>query len=322
MVLPRPHCVAMKFSMMPHIMDLHQAILTSDMEMVRKLAKSGLDLGTPVRGTTALSLTVYHQNLEAMKILLQAGAPVDRRSKDHLERIETPLITSIRLGYEPIFIELVTRGARLDLCDFFNQTPLWFAVKEQRLSFVRTLLKNGAPINFTMAAENPLNIAMQFLGYRGRREMALELVAAGMPLIHEDYRGRSPLYYAMKYEDFDFFRLLVEAGVKLKNYEWLASSNLLSGWSHNIHILEWIREELKSPSPLKRQCRSFIYKHLREMHNRDVRPLIRALTLSCSIPLPPLILKYLLMENLLASVVTCVHDDASLLSASPPSYLL
>ena len=71
-----------------------------------------------------------------------------------------------RLGHREIFEELVSRGARLDLRDFYNQMPLWFAVKEQRLPFVRALLKAGAPIQFDRATENPLNIAVQFLSYR------------------------------------------------------------------------------------------------------------------------------------------------------------
>lgn len=41
---------------------------------------------------------------------------------------------------------------------------------------------------------------------QGRREMALELVAAGVPLTLEDYKGHSPLYWAMKHIDFEFFR--------------------------------------------------------------------------------------------------------------------
>lgn len=41
---------------------------------------------------------------------------------------------------------------------------------------------------------------------QGRREMALELVAAGVPLTLEDYKGHSPLYWAMKHIDIEFFR--------------------------------------------------------------------------------------------------------------------
>nr|XP_027226792.1 serine/threonine-protein phosphatase 6 regulatory ankyrin repeat subunit B-like [Penaeus vannamei] len=202
-VLQAPY---VKMGRMPHILDLHQAIVTGDVASVARLVGSELDLGCPVRGTTALSLAVYRGDLQALRLLVKAGAPLDRRSKDHLERLETPIISAIRLGHREIFEELVTHGARLDLRDFYNQTPLWFAVKEQRLGFVKVLLKAGAPVDFTRATENPLNIAMQFLGYRGRREMALELVAAGVPLTLEDYKGHSPLYWAMKHMDFEFFR--------------------------------------------------------------------------------------------------------------------
>ncbi|XP_045600206.1 ankyrin repeat and SOCS box protein 10 [Procambarus clarkii] len=307
----------------PHILDLHQAIVTGDMDEMVRLAESGLDMGCPVRGTTALSLAVYRGDLHALRVLAQAGAPLDRRSKDHLERLETPIISAIRLGHREIFQELVRRGARLDLRDFYNQTPLWFAVKEQRLGFVRILLKNGAPIDFTRAAENPLNIAMQFLGYRGRREMALELVAAGVPLTLEDYKGHSPLYWAMKHVDFEFFRLLVEAGAPLREYEWLAPPHLPRTWQEDADILEWLTEESKTPPPLKRQCRTFIYATLRVQHKTDVRPLVQALTLGPQLPLPQLLLSYLLLEVPLrcATANPPLHNQAQGETVPPPAPL-
>lgn len=286
-----------KMGRMPHIFDLHQAIVAGDTAQVMRLAESGMDLGCPVRGTTALSLAVYRGDLDALRILVQAGAPLDRRSKDHLERLETPIISAIRLGHREIFEELVERGARLDLRDFYNQTPLWFAVKEQRLAFVRILLKAGAPIDFIRASENPLNIAMQFLGYRGRREMALELVAAGVPLTLEDYKGHSPLYWAMKHIDIEFFRLLVEAGGPLREYDWLAAPHLPRAWQEDPDIVAWLAEESRTPPPLKRQCRTLIYATLRTRHKTDVRPLVQALTLGPQVPLPPPLLNYLLLEG-------------------------
>ncbi|KAK3863576.1 hypothetical protein Pcinc_030672 [Petrolisthes cinctipes] len=279
----------------PHILDLHQAIVTGDVTGVRRLAEGDLDLGVPVRGTTALSLAVYRGDLTTLTILVSAGAPLNRRSRDHLDRLETPIISAIRLGHREIFEELVNRGARLDLKDFYNQTPLWFAVKEQRLHFVGMLLRAGAPIDFTRATENPLNVAVQFLGYRGRREMALELVGAGLPLGLEDYKGHSPLYYAMKHIDLHFFRLLVEAGAPLRQYEWMTEPHLPHSWRENDEVLSWLREETNSPQPLKRLCRTLIYTTLRTRRKTDVRPLLQ------SLPLPQPLLRYLRLERLMSS---------------------
>lgn len=306
-VLQAPY---VKMGRMPHILDLHQAIVTGDVASVARLVGSELDLGCPVRGTTALSLAVYRGDLQALRLLVKAGAPLDRRSKDHLERLETPIISAIRLGHREIFEELVTRGARLDLRDFYNQTPLWFAVKEQRLGFVKVLLKAGAPVDFTRATENPLNIAMQFLGYRGRREMALELVAAGVPLTLEDYKGHSPLYWAMKHMDFEFFRLLVEAGAPLREYDWLAPPHLPRPWLEDAPIMAWLRRESKTPPPLKRQCRTAIYAILRTIHGTDVRPLIQHLTLGGNVLLPMLLQSYILLEGPLSCA-----------AANPPPHL-
>ncbi|XP_076062655.1 uncharacterized protein LOC143037897 [Oratosquilla oratoria] len=280
---------------MPHIIDLHQAIVANDTGRVANLAAcSTLDLSLPVRGTTALSLAVYKGHVHLVLELVKAGADLDRRSKDHLDRIETPLITAIRLGHEDIFRELVHRGARLDLRDFYNQTPLWFAVKEQRHSFVRVLLQAGAPIKYTWAAENPLNLAMQFLGYKGRREMALELLAAGLPLGLEDYKGRSPLFWAMKHLDKPFFRLLVEAGAPLSPREWLSVSRLSHEWAQDEDFTSWFQQELTHPPPLLRCCRTSIRDLLRASRGTDIRPLVEDL------PLPPPLRRVLLLQDLLA----------------------
>ncbi|CAL4159001.1 unnamed protein product [Meganyctiphanes norvegica] len=281
---------------MPHIMDLHQAIVGGDIGLVTKICQSGLDLGTPMRGTTALSLAVYRGNLEAVRVLLSNGAPLDRRSKDHLDRIETPIISAIRLGHEDIFNQLVAHGARLDVPDFYNQTPLWFAVKEQRLSFVRVLLQAGAPINFIRASENPLNLAVQFLGYRGRRELMIELIAAGLPLSLEDYKGQCPLYWAMKHADLEFFRLLIEAGAKVRRWEWLSPPNLPLNWQKQSEVMPWIAQEQTTPPPLTRLARTAVRQQLSHLTNRDIRSTI------IQLPLPTPLIRNLLLNDPIAKV--------------------
>ncbi|XP_063853435.1 protein TANC2-like [Scylla paramamosain] len=271
-------------------MDL-KAIINKNTQEIERLVQSDLDLGQPIRGTTALSLAVYRGDLQAVTCLLQAGAPVNRRSKDHLDRLETPLISSIRLGHWDIFETLVRNGAALHLRDFYNQTPLWFAVKEQRFTFVKHLLASGAPIMYTKAAENPLNLAMQYLSYRGRRELVLELIAAGVPVNQEDFRGHSPLYWAYTHCDLPVFRLLLQAGATLRPHEWLADLNSNSAnesagtdWRFDEAVSDWLRDEIATPPSLLRQSRCFLRGYLMKMHCTDVRPLLKALTLPPASP--------------------------------------
>ncbi|XP_045111051.1 ankyrin repeat domain-containing protein 20B-like [Portunus trituberculatus] len=320
---PPPNTGSLKIIKSPHIFDVHQAIINKNTGEIDRLAHTGLDLGQPIRGTTALSLAVYHGNTEAVKCLLCAGAPVNRRSKDHLDRLETPLISAIRLGHREIFETLVRSGAALDLRDFYNQTPLWFAVKEQRFSFVVHLLKSGAPILFTKATENPLNLAMQFLGYRGRREMVLELIAAGLPLTQEDYKGQNSLYWAYTHGDLPIFTLLIQAGVRLKAFEWLnltANQSAGKDWRFDEGVSDWLRETLTNPTSLLHQSRRFIRSYLVNMHGRDVRPLLRALTLPPSLPLPPPLLDCLSLRAPLAHAAENPPKVSE--SRQPPPILL
>ncbi|XP_050699827.1 ankyrin repeat and SOCS box protein 12-like [Eriocheir sinensis] len=305
----------------PNILDVHQAIINKDLPTLQRLTTSrpqpntkcppsppcGLDLGAPVRGATALSLAVYQGQLGAVKLLIKAGAPIDKRSRDHLDRIETPIISAIRLGHRDIFEELLRAGASLHTPDFYNTRPLWHAVKEQRPAFVRTLLHHGAPLaNPGGGGDNPLTVAMEYLGYKGRRDTALELVAAGIPLSDRDLGGRSPLHWALHHRDLTFVTFLVEAGVSLRPPEktgggegggggdpQLLSTNQNSPfeWIEEKGDSDWLRDRLATPPSLLSQSRARIRDILVNRQNRDLRPLLLLL------PLPPSLLSYLALER-------------------------
>ena len=160
---------------------------------------------------------------------------------------------------------------------------------------------------------------------QGRREMVLELVSAGLLLTQEDFRGHSPFYWVYMHADLPIFRLLVQAGVPTKPYEWLATTldlslhptnqhvaldaennrNSPSDWRQDVDFSIWLRQEMATPPSLMRQCRVFIRHHLRAMYCTDVRPLLRALTLTPTLPLPPPLLHYLTLQ---ASLAEAAHN--------------
>ena len=101
-----------------------------------------------------------------------------------------------------------------------------------------------------------------------------------------------------------FCRLLVEAGAALRPYDWLAAPHLPQSWRDDSDVQAFLHEESTAPPPLKRQVRTFIYSTFRVQNNKDIRPLIKQLQL------PPLIMRYLLLERALANAV-----------AYPPNHL-
>ncbi|RXG70464.1 Ankyrin repeat and SOCS box protein 11 [Armadillidium vulgare] len=280
---------------MPLINDVFQAIIMDDVDQLKQLLKRNvIDLGQRIRGATALSLAVYKANYASVSVLVDFGAPLDMKSKDHLHRIETPLITSIRLGHQQIFLKLLYNGAKLDGKDNYSQCPLWYAVKEQRVAYVNLLLEMGAPITFRCGEFSPLNLLMQFLHLKYRRQMAIELVAVGLQTSLEDHQGKSPTRWTIDHSDFKFFQLLVEAGTPLNTIQ---ISECPKQWIENRTNAEWLESVFCQPPSLMNQCRRVIREYLRSTKNRDIRPFIERLKIPLSIG------RYLLLKDAVDSAI-------------------
>jgi cytohesin len=110
--------------------------------MIESSTMANIDLnGVSELGRTALWLGANEGHAAAVKVLLQAGADVNKADDDGF----APLSVA---ASAPIAKMLIERGADLNATNTFGQTALWRAVEDgDRAGVVEALLQAGADVN-------------------------------------------------------------------------------------------------------------------------------------------------------------------------------
>ena len=91
------------------------------------------------KGNTLLMLSAYKGSCQTARILLEAGAEVDRRNR----RGQTPLGGVAFKGYEDIVRLLLEYGADMDADNGGGMTPMMFAAMFGRSNVVALLKKHA-----------------------------------------------------------------------------------------------------------------------------------------------------------------------------------
>ncbi|NIR47349.1 ankyrin repeat domain-containing protein [candidate division KSB1 bacterium] len=122
--------------------DLHSAVVTDDLEVIRQHIKAGSDLNVlePSRASTPLITAAALGKTEAAKILIDAGADLNYQNADG----STALHTTAVFGKFEIAKILIDAGADLNIKNNDGATALHAAAFLCREEIVQTLLKNGA----------------------------------------------------------------------------------------------------------------------------------------------------------------------------------
>lgn len=202
----------------PGANDLRIAICRKDVTSVTSLLKAGADASLLHSRRTPLSWAQEVGDVRLVVVLIGAGADVNRRSCDALERVEPPLITAIRLGQTEIFAALLSAGASCDCVDFYDKSPLWMSVWHRRQEMTAALLAAGAQAD--VGASNwqlcPLYLASRQPS-GSWRQVAFLLALLGAPVDRPDPDGRCCLWWSLKCGDDRLSRLLVALGARLSS---------------------------------------------------------------------------------------------------------
>lgn len=187
-----------------------EAATRGDTDMLRLLLDAGADVESAnPEGQTALMAVARTGNLEAAGLLIERGADVDAR--EHWGG-QTALMWAAARGHAPMVQLLIESGTGIDLRAIDRNwerrvtaeprvkemhsggfTALLYAVRENCLECVKTLVEAGADIN----KPDPDNISPLVLALINMRfDIAKYLVEAGADVNQWDYWGRSPLYAA------------------------------------------------------------------------------------------------------------------------------
>lgn len=93
-------------------------------------------------GWTALHLAAFFGQLEAVRRLVDAGAPVSVASTNSMRN--TPLHAASAGGHSEVALLLIERGANVHAADAGGHTPLHIAAENGQAEVVRALIAAGA----------------------------------------------------------------------------------------------------------------------------------------------------------------------------------
>lgn len=151
------------FEPTPQVIALLAAARAGDVDDVRELVRSGVDVNARVLGQgTALIQAIRAHDLETVDTLLELGADPDRAALGE----GNPLIVASARGHQAIVERLVEAGADLNRVVTYDETPLINAARNGHLATVKYLVAHGANVNLGVVADgwlgrwrSPLNQA-------------------------------------------------------------------------------------------------------------------------------------------------------------------
>jgi ankyrin repeat protein len=222
-----------------------------------------------IRGETPLHQACSDSRLDLVTRLLQAGAPVDHRTKIGW----TPLMFAHHID---ISETLIRHGANVNAVADEGWTPLHYAAVSARPDDVSLLLSKGADVNAMLTYEQhffdtpgsqstailvgsrtPLHTAVIAITYPespAPASIVCELLDHGAKLEARDSMGRTPLLLAIATNGFhapreDVVNCLIERGADMKAVDESGKDALQLADARNFRITDEKKFERKPPPP-------------------------------------------------------------------------
>lgn len=177
------------------------AAFSGNADIVACLLAHGADVnapeaGPPILGHSVLEGAILAGRTEVVKLLIPAGAPVNRTFDDEGR---TPLQLAARYGHAGIAEVLLAAHAAVDPADATDHTALDIAVLYGQTSVVPVLLRHGADPRRVRPQDGrgPLHEAC----IKGSAALIDLLINAGAPPAERDKSGQTPLDLALAYQN-------------------------------------------------------------------------------------------------------------------------
>lgn len=168
---------------------LHEAALTADLPLLRKLLDQPSSLASLDQGYTVLHAAAAAGHADVVDLLVARGADPNVIGRDGL----TPLHLAAHQGYTASVRALLERGARLEARSATGATPLGLAAAECQRNAVSLLLTRNAKVDASdTSGQTPLHRAAA----KGCVPAITTLVKAGASVSAADAKGNTPLHYA------------------------------------------------------------------------------------------------------------------------------
>lgn len=240
--------------------DLFSAIETGCINGVRRVLLSypDLDLNFHIKNITPLSLALYKKHFDIFHLFMrhnERGQRLDLNmiSKDHLGRVEPPIITACRLHFLEGIMTLIHQGVDIDCPDGQGHTALRVAALLQMPDLVDYLISKGASVNRPDRFRcTPLLAALM---YRVSSMIIKMLIVHGSVLysLHTSAE-RCPLFWAAKHGNCEIVKLVLLAGVPVAQVRTVKAA-LMNSFNVDPTIRELLEAETFCPPTLQHMCK-------------------------------------------------------------------
>ena len=202
---------------------IHDAASEGDLEQIRSLVDSGVDVNSPDPSGSPLQWALFANQTEAVELLLSYGADPNIQGS-----LGTPLQMAIQYQNVRAVERLLNYGADPNSGD--SSTALISAIQSGNHEIFEVLLEAGAdPVSPAGDGTTPLHVAAE----QGDLEFAQRLLELGADVNAADSYNQPPVHLAVKYKHHDLADLLVEQGAGAAEVpeisEMLATASLVSG---------------------------------------------------------------------------------------------
>jgi ankyrin repeat protein len=226
--------------------DLYEASRTGNENEVRQLIPivDNVDYTSPnTNNGTPLYISAQTNQIEILKLLLTAGADVNKQNGDG----RTPIFTASASGHMGILIKLLaTMRVDVNIPDNNGATPLIVASLNGNTKIVTILLGYGGDVNATLNGKTALHLAIEY-----EYPKIVEILAAAIEtdLNRPNNNGATPLIIAILNGHLEIVKILLGLGadVNAKDSNGRTAFYLASETGHTeiVQLLEKNYREMK-----------------------------------------------------------------------------
>lgn len=186
---------------------LLEAVLTDDVDEVKKLLAAGADVNVLDDGinSTALAQAVQRDNRELVKILLAAGADVNGKNHEG----QTALMHLNDETSVEIVQDLLAAGAKVDLADESGQNALHHAASSADTEILQALIDAGARVDATDESDRT---ALMLAAQDGNEDNVAALLKAGATVNLRDEDDKTAFGMAKENDHTEVCDLLASYG--------------------------------------------------------------------------------------------------------------
>jgi len=211
---------------------LVEAIKNGDLEQLKSLISSGVDVNTKVKaevstfdghatyvkeGWTLLNLAIRHLHADVATFLINKGADVNGRDGFGLHK--TPLHWVAHFGTAALAELLIAKGADVNAREDGGYTPLHNVTSDANpdpnddLEIAKILISNGADID---AEDDYHDRPLHWAVYDGQLALVKLFISNGADIEAENHSHNRPLHLAARRGQLDIAKLLISKGADIE----------------------------------------------------------------------------------------------------------